>query len=172
MKTIQLADLASQNLMLEKEMIEAFQRVLRSGHYILGEEVNKFEEEFSSYSKSKFTVSCSSGTSALEIALRVLGIGAGDEVILPSLSFVATLKAVLAVGARPVLADVLPDTYLIDSGEVLKKISVKTKAIIPVHLHGKICDLQSINIIAKKNDLFVVEDFEIIYNSLEHSYQS
>jgi perosamine synthetase len=123
-----------------------------------GEYIKRFEDSFSSYIGTKNALSCCNGTVALHLPLLVFGVGPGDEVILPSLTFVATANAVRYCGATPVLADSLPDTWNIDPHDMEKKITPRTKAIIPVHLYGNPCDMDSIMDIAKAHNLFVLED--------------
>ncbi len=127
------------------------------GDYIL-----RFEEEFSKYCfagmKKNFGVAVSNGTVALHLALVALGIGEGDEVIVPDLTFAATVNAVLHAGATPVIVDIEQDSWCIDPKEIEKAITPKTKAVIPVHLYGQPCDMKSIMDIAKKHNLLVIED--------------
>lgn len=120
--------------------------------------VKKFEKEFSNYHQCNNGVAVSNGTVALEIALRALGIKENDEVIIPDFTFFSTASAVLAVGAIPVMVDVLDSTFCIDPKQIRKAITKKTKAIIVVHLAGQIADMNSINKIAKENHLYVIED--------------
>ncbi len=124
----------------------------------LGKYVNQFESEFASFLGSKHGVSVSNGTVALHLALKALSIGPGDEVIVPSLTFAATINAVLHAGATPVLVDSMPDHWNIDAIEIEKAVSSVTKAIIPVHLYGHSCDMNAIMKIAKKYKLYVIED--------------
>ena len=124
----------------------------------VGKYVELFEQKFSNFCETKFGVATSSGTTALHLALEVLGIGKEDEVIVPSLSFIATANAVAYTGAKPVFVDVSADTWTMDPNEVKKAITLKTKAIIPVHLYGHPADMDSICAIAKKYNLFVIED--------------
>jgi dTDP-4-amino-4,6-dideoxygalactose transaminase len=123
-----------------------------------GPNLIKFENAFSKFVKSKFSVGVSNATSALFLSLKALGIGKNDEVIVPSLTFVATANAVLQTGAKPVLADVENDTLNISTDSILSSISKNTKAIIPVHFAGLPCDMTKIMSIAKSKKLFVVED--------------
>ena len=139
---------------VEKEVID----VLRSGSYILGKHNKALEEEMAQYLGAKHTVALNSGTDALHLALRALDIGAGDEVITVAFTFVATTEAIGIVGAKPVLVDIDPDTFNIDVNQIESKITPKTKAIIPVHLYGQPCDMDVIMDIAKRHDLFVIED--------------
>lgn len=139
---------------VEKEVIE----VLRSGSYILGKNNKAFEQEIAQFLGCKHTVALNSGTDALHLALRALDIGAGDEVITTAFTFVATTEAIGIVGAKPVFVDINPDTYNIDPSLIEEKITPKTKAIIPVHLYGQPCDMDVIMDIAKRHNLYVIED--------------
>ncbi|MFH1593960.1 MAG: aminotransferase class V-fold PLP-dependent enzyme [Candidatus Omnitrophota bacterium] len=124
----------------------------------VGPFVSEFEKNFAKYLGANRAVSTQSGTTAIHIALRELGIGAGDEVIVPALTFVATVNPVIYVGATPVFVDVDPDTWNIDPHKVRKHITRRTKAIIPVHLYGNPCNISQIMGIAKKYGVYVVED--------------
>jgi dTDP-4-amino-4,6-dideoxygalactose transaminase len=143
----------------EKEE-EALQRVLHSGKwwYVEGSEGTTFEKEFAAYQGAKFGVVCTNGTAALEIALRALGIGCGDEVIVPPYTFVATANAVLSVSATPVFVDVDPNTLNIDPTLIEPAITSRTKAIIPVHIAGRPADMDGVLEVAKKHGLKVLED--------------
>lgn len=123
-----------------------------------GKYVTQFETEFSNYCGDKYGVATSNGTTALHLALVALGIGAGDEVIVPDITFAATINAVLYTGATPVIVDIEEDGWCIDPNEIEKAITEKTKAIIPVHIYGQPCDMGRIMDIAKKHNLYVVED--------------
>ncbi|WP_320035327.1 aminotransferase class I/II-fold pyridoxal phosphate-dependent enzyme [Halarcobacter sp.] len=124
-----------------------------NGHYI-----NRFEESFSSYCNCKYGIAVSNGTAALHLALIALNIGKDDEVIVPDLTFAATINAVLHANATPVIVDVEEDSWCIDPKEIEKAITIKTKAIIPVHIYGQACDMKNIMNIAKKYNLKVIED--------------
>ncbi len=139
---------------VEKEVLE----VLKSGSYILGKHNKALEEEFSSYVGVKHSLGLNSGTDALHLALRALDIGAGDEVITVAFTFVATTEAIGIVGAKPVFVDIDKDTFNIDAKAIEKAITPKTKAIIPVHLYGQPCDMDIIMDIAKRYNLYVIED--------------
>ena len=132
--------------------------VLESGEWWYGKKVREFEEKFAEFQNAKYGVSCSSGTTGLEAALLALGVGAGDEVIVPPYTFMATASAVLRVNAVPVFADIQAHTLCIDPDDVERKITDKTKAVIPVHLAGYIADMDRLNEIAKKHGLAVLED--------------
>ena len=131
---------------------------MRDGRLTLGENVSKFEKKFAKFTKSKYAIAVSNATSALHLSLMSLGIGRGDEVIIPDLTFIATANAVLMTGATPVLVDVEPKNFQISIDSIQKSVTKKTKAILPVHLYGKSCDMNSIQKIAKKNNLKIIED--------------
>lgn len=139
---------------IEKEVVE----VLRSGSYILGKHNKELEAELSEYVGVKHAVALNSGTDALHLALRALDIGAGDEVITTAFTFIATTEAISIVGAKPVFVDIDPDTFNIDVEKIENAITPKTKAILPVHLYGQPANMKVIMEIAKKHDLFVIED--------------
>ncbi|MFA5859124.1 MAG: DegT/DnrJ/EryC1/StrS family aminotransferase [Elusimicrobiota bacterium] len=132
--------------------------VLESGKWWYGAKVKQFEAEYANFHDAKYAVSCTNGTAALEIALIALGIGAGDEVIIPPYTFVATATAVLKVNAIPVFVDVNEDTWCLDEKLIEKAITKKTKAIAPVHFGGLPADMDKINKLAKKYNLKVLED--------------
>lgn len=123
-----------------------------------GQYIKRFEDRFAKYCKAKYATSVSNGTVALHLALAAAGIKEGDEVIIPNLTFIATANAVRYCNATPVFVDVDNDDLCIDTKEIKKKITKKTKAIIPVHLYGKPCDMDEINKIARKHNLVVIED--------------
>lgn len=141
-----------------EDEIRAVEEVLRSGYIVQHNKTKEFEEKFASYTKTKFGVATSSGTTALMIALEALGVTEGDEVITTPFTFAATGNAILYVGAKPVFADIDPNTYNIDPESVEKLVNEKTKAIIPVHLYGQPCDMKRLQKICHDNNLFMVED--------------
>jgi dTDP-4-amino-4,6-dideoxygalactose transaminase len=151
-------DLQASYKELKNEIDESILRVLNSGRYIGGLEVESFEDEFSAYCGSRYTVGVANGLDALVLSLQSLGIGMGDEVIVPANTFIATWLALSEVGAIPVPAEPDTQTYNIDVNKIKNLITPKTKAIIPVHLFGQPADLDPILILAKENDLFVIED--------------
>jgi dTDP-4-amino-4,6-dideoxygalactose transaminase len=155
---VPLLDLVAQYKDIKPEMDAAVQRVLDSGHFILGPEVAAVEEEVADYLGVAHGIGLASGTDALILALRALEIGEGDEVILPAYTFFATIGSVLHVGATPVLVDVDEKTYCIDIEETRTKISSATKAIIPVHLYGQAADMDALTEIANENNLSIIED--------------
>jgi dTDP-4-amino-4,6-dideoxygalactose transaminase len=133
-------------------------KILKSGNYTNSYCVKSFEDKFKSFINAKFCVAVNTGTSALHISLIAAGIKKGDEVIVPSISFLATAAAVTYVGAKPIFVDIRDNDWLINTKKIQEKITKKTKAIIPVHLHGLMCDMDIIKKVAKKNKLFVIED--------------
>ena len=141
----------------EKSFVKAFKDFGRSGIYVLGPEVEKFEKNFADYCGYKHAIGVSTGLSALEMILRAYGVGTGDEVITVANSAVATSLAISNVGARPVFCDIGQD-FLIDVNKIEQLINQKTKAILPVHLFGKICDMATINKIARQHNLIIIED--------------
>jgi dTDP-4-amino-4,6-dideoxygalactose transaminase len=155
---ISLLDLTEQYQSIEDDINAAIKDVLLSGKFILGPNVQAFEKEICEYLGVEYAVGVASGTDALIIALRALGIGPGDQVIIPAYSFFATAGSVLTVGAEPVFVDVQPGTFLIDVQQISKVITEKTKAIIPVHLYGQPADMDEILKIAQVNHLSVIED--------------
>ena len=155
---VPLLDLKPQYHSLKSKLDEAILRVAESQHFILGPEVQKMEEEFCDYLKCKHAIGVSSGTDALLLALMAIDLKPGDEVIVPTYSFFATAGVVSRLNAVPVLTDIDPVTFNIDPDEVKKKITKKTKAIIPVHLYGQSADMEPLMAIAKKHNLKVIED--------------
>lgn len=155
---VQFVDLSAQYLAIEEEVNEAVLRVLRGTAYILGQEVDLFEEEFAAFCRAKYAVGVDTGLSALELALRVYGIGKGDEVITAANTFIATAFAITAAGATPVLVDADRQTYGIDPSLLERAITDRTKAIIPVHLYGHPADMDPILEIASRHSLIVIED--------------
>jgi dTDP-4-amino-4,6-dideoxygalactose transaminase len=144
----------------DPKAIDAVVEVLRSGkvNYWTGPQGMKFEEEFAAWQGSKYAISTSSGTAALHVCLAALGIGPGDEVIVPSYTFIATSFAVLQAGAIPRFADVNLEDHCISVESAAKLINRRTKAIIPVHLYGNVCDMDPILELARKHNLYVIED--------------
>jgi dTDP-4-amino-4,6-dideoxygalactose transaminase len=138
----------------ESQLLE----VLRSGKWWYGEKVRQFEREFAEFQGAAYGVTCTNGTTAIEMALRALGVVPGDEVIVPPYTFIATASAVATIGAIPVFADIEPTTLCIDPEDVARKITNRTRAIIPVHVAGRIADMARINELAKAHDLKVMED--------------
>lgn len=155
---IQLMNIQRQHETYAAEYEEAALKVLRSGGYIGGEEVAGIEKEFAAYEGAKFGISCGNGTDAIVLALRALGIGAGDEVITVSWTFFATAESIAAVGATPVFIDVCPDTYCMNPKLIEDAITERTKAVLPVHFYGNSCDMDAIGEICKKHNLYLIAD--------------
>src|SRR6266516_6862256 len=149
-------DLKEQYSQLREEVLGALDRVSRSASFIVVEEVEKFEQEFSRYCETKHCVAVNSGTSALHLALLTAGIGSGDEVITTANTFIATAEALYYTGATPVFADIDPVTDNIDPTAIEKAITKKTRAIVPVHLYGRPVDLDSIMAISRRHRLFMI----------------
>jgi dTDP-4-amino-4,6-dideoxygalactose transaminase len=137
---------------------QALSGVLESGEWWYGDRVAEFEARFAAFQGARFGVTCTSGTTALEVALLALGVGAGDEVIVPPFTFVATASAVLRVNAIPIFADIQPHTLNINPDDVESKITSKTRAIIPVHVGGYIADMDRLSTIASAHKIAIVED--------------
>ncbi len=155
---IPFLDLKAQYASIEHEILAAVSETLASAQYVLGKEVAAFEEEFAAYSGGQFGIGVNSGTSALHLALLAAGIGPGDEVVTVSCTFVATVAAIDYAGAQPVFVDVDPITLNMDPSKLEAAITERTKAIMPVHLHGQPADLDPILDIARRNNLVVIED--------------
>jgi len=139
-------------------LMSAIQKVVRDGQFIMGPNVKSFEEEVATYLGVRHAIAVNSGTDALVIGLRALGVGPGDEVITTPLTFFATAEAVHSVGATPVFVDIDPESFNIDVSQVEAAITERTKAIIPVHLYGRPCEMDTLLSIARKYHLNVVED--------------
>jgi dTDP-4-amino-4,6-dideoxygalactose transaminase len=155
---IPFLDLKEQYQRIKPEIDAAITQVVDSAHFVLGPQVAAFEERFAAYCDVKHCMAVNSGTSALHLALLAAGIGAEDEVITVSMTFVATTAAILYCGARPVFVDVDPDTWTMDPKLIEAAITSRTKAILPVHLHGLMVDMDPITKIARRHGLVVIED--------------
>ncbi len=158
MTAIPFVDLRAGHDELRPELDAAVSRVVESGHYLLGPELEQFEAEFAAYCEVSHCVGVASGLSAIELALRAAGIGAGDEVIVPAYTWIATWLAVSATGARPVPVDVQETTYNIDPDHARAAITARTAAIVPVHLRGEPADMRAIDELARGRGLLVLED--------------
>jgi dTDP-4-amino-4,6-dideoxygalactose transaminase len=157
MKVPQL-DLAAQYTTLGKEIAEAVERVLAGGRYILGPEVEALERELAAYTGAGFAIGCGSGTDALLLALMALEVGAGDEVITSPFTFVATGGVIHRLGARPVFVDIDPRTYGLDAEALARRINSRTRAVVPIHLYGRVGAMEPVLDIARSCRLPVVED--------------
>lgn len=155
---IEYENLGKANAEFFEDYRKAFDNVLQSGWYVLGQQVKQFETEFAQYCGAPHAAGLANGLDALILSLRALGCKAGDEVIVPSNTYIATILAVMHNGCTPVLAEPDIATYNIDPAKIEEKITPRTKAILVVHLYGKICAMDRIMAIAQKHKLFVVED--------------
>ena len=158
MTAVPYVDLVRQNAALRPQILEAVDRVLRHGHFINGPEVEDFERGLASTLGVEHVIGVGSGTAALTLAMRALGIGPGDEVITVAHSYVATATSILLVGATPVFVDVDPDTALMDPHLLSSKLTSRTKAVLPVHLGGVACDMEPIHRFCTENQLHLIED--------------
>jgi dTDP-4-amino-4,6-dideoxygalactose transaminase len=155
---IDLIDLVTQYRTIQPEIDAAIRQVFESGQFILGANVAALEQEVENYLGVKHAVGVASGTDALVLSLRSLGVGAGDEVIVPTYTFFATAEAVVLVGATPVLVDIEADTYCLNVGQVTERITARTKAIIPVHLYGHPAEMKPLLDLADAYPLQLIED--------------
>lgn len=155
---IEFIDLKTQQALIKHKIDAGIQRVLAHGQYILGPEVLELEEKLAAFVGAKYCISVANGTDALQIAQMALGIGPGDEVITPGFTYIATAETVALLGAKPVYVDVDPQTYNLDPTLLEAAITPRTKAIIPVSLYGQCANFDSINTIAAKYGLPVIED--------------
>lgn len=155
---IEFIDLKAQQALIKEKIDAGIQRVLAHGQYILGPEVAELEEKLAAFVGAKYCISVANGTDALQIAQMALGIGPGDEVITPGFTYIATAETVALLGAKPVYIDVDPRTYNLDPALLEAAITPRTKAIIPVSLYGQCADFDSINTVAEKYGIPVIED--------------
>jgi dTDP-4-amino-4,6-dideoxygalactose transaminase len=155
---VPLLDLKSQNGALDAELKAAFARVLASGQYIMGPENERLERELAVLAGTRFALGVSSGTDAILLALMALGIGPGDEVICPSFTFFATAGCIARTGATPVFADSVAGGFNVDPADIARRVTSRTKAIIPVHLFGQMADMEAIREVAASRGLAVIED--------------
>ena len=151
-------DLKTQNDFIKSDLEEAFKRTVENSTFILGPEVRLFEKEYAKFNQTKEAVGVSSGLDALVLCLQALEIGLGDEVIVPSNTYIASVFAITKVGATPIFVEPNKETYNLDATKIEQAISSRTKAIMPVHLYGQACEMTEISRIAKQHKLFVVED--------------
>src|SRR5450830_1283944 len=155
---IEFIDLKSQQARIKDKIDSGIQKVLAHGQYILGPEVVELEGKLAEFVGAKFCITCANGTDALQIALMALGVGPGDEVIIPGFTYIATAETTALLGAKPIYIDVDPKTYNLDPRLLEAAITPRTKAIIPVSLYGQCADFDEINLIAEKYRLPVIED--------------
>jgi dTDP-4-amino-4,6-dideoxygalactose transaminase len=157
-KRINCLDLKGQHQQIKKEVFAAFEKVYEQTAFSGGPFVEEFEKDFALFCNTRYAVGVNNGTTALHLAMLTLGIGAGDEVIIPANTFIATAWGVSYTGAIPVFVDCDPVTWEIDASKLEEKITAKTKAVIGVHLYGQPFDINAVQEICKKHDLFLVED--------------
>lgn len=155
-------------LMFRSEMLSAFEEVYDSYWYIMGSKLHLFEKEYAKYCQSSYAVGVSNGLDALHLALKAVGVGSGDEVIMPSNTYIATALAASYVNAKPIFIDPLPDTFNIDPSRIIDAITENTKAIIPVHLYGQPAEMDTIMEIARERNLYVIEDNAQAHGALYH----
>ncbi len=162
---IPFVDLQIQYQSIKEEIDEAIANILDNSIFVNGEPLASFEKKFAEYMGVSHCIGCGNGTDAIEIALEALGVGKGDEVLVPAYTWVSTASAVSRVGAKPIFVDVHPDFYTIDVSTIEEKITKNTKAIIPVHFYGLPADMDSIIAIAKQHNLKVIEDCAQAHNA-------
>ena len=158
MTNIPLVNLAAQYKQIQHEITPVVEGIMRQSEFIGGRPVVRFEQAYAEYCNAKYCIGVGNGTDALFLALKASGVGSGDEVVLPAMSFVATAEAISMTGATPVFADILPKAFTIAPQEIERCITNRTKAILPVHLYGCPADMNIINTIAKQHDLHVIQD--------------
>lgn len=158
MKKIQMVDLRSQYLKIKDEIDAGIQEVIDSCAFVNGPAVKGFQADLEKYLGVKHVIPCANGTDALQVSMMALGLKPGDEVITTSFTFIATAEVIALLGLTPVLVDVEPDTFNIDPKAVEKAITPKTKAIVPVHLFGQCANMEALQEIADKHELFIIED--------------
>lgn len=158
MRPIQMVDVKGQYQAIQTAVDEAVLAVIRSGAFINGPAVQSFRQNLETYLSAKAVIPCANGTDALQIALMALDLKAGDEVIVPTFTYVATAEVIGLLGLTPVMVDVDPDTFNVTAALIAPAISERTKAIVPVHLFGQSADMEPILALAKKHNLYVVED--------------
>jgi dTDP-4-amino-4,6-dideoxygalactose transaminase len=164
-------DLSGQVDALLPELLEAARKVIRSSHYIMGPEVAAFEREVGARLGTRHAVACNSGTDALVLALRGLGVGPGDEVITTPFTFFATPEAISNVGAKPVFVDIDPDSFNLDPRLIDAAVTARTRAVIPVHLFGRPCEMAGVLAAAARHGLKVVEDCAQAFGATCHGKQ-
>lgn len=155
---IPLVDITKQYRQLRLQIEPALEKVMSKGDFILGNEVKLFEKDFAAYCNTQYAVGVASGTDALLLSLRALGVGTGDEIIVPANTFISTVLPIIYLGAKPIFVDINPVTFIIDEQKIEKAITKKTKVILPVHLYGQIAEMDIIIKLAQKYKLFIIED--------------
>jgi dTDP-4-amino-4,6-dideoxygalactose transaminase len=157
-KKIPMVDLVGQYKKIQEEVDKAIMNVVQTSAFINGPDVKAFQAELEKYLGVKQVIPCANGTDAIQIAMMALGLKPGDEVITANFTFIATAEVIALLGLKPVLVDVYPDTFTINTDAIEKAITPKTKAIVPVHLFGQTADMETIMKIAQKHNLYVIED--------------
>ncbi|MDF2529249.1 MAG: aminotransferase, partial [Gammaproteobacteria bacterium] len=165
---IEYESLAKLNAPYKAEFEAVLGKIVDKGWFILGQSVAQFEQEFAQYCGAKHCVGVANGLDALILSLIALDLPAGSEVIVPSNTYIATILAILRAGLKPVLVEPSLATYNLDPHKIESAITSRTRAIMPVHLYGKLCDMQAILALAKKHDLFVVEDAAQAHGAMQH----
>jgi len=155
---IEMVDLKGQYAKIQSEIDEAVLKVIRDTAFINGPQVEEFSKNLSNYLNGAFVIPCANGTDALQIAMMALGLEPGDEVIVPSFTYVATAEVIGLLKLNPVLVDVDPQSFNVTRNNIEQAISANTKAIVPVHLFGQCADMESILMLAKERNLYVIED--------------
>ncbi len=158
MNEIQMVDLRSQYQDLKSDVDQAIQNVIDEGKFINGPAVQRFASDLQDWNRSKFVIPCANGTDGLQLAMMALGLKAGDEVIVPAFTYIATVEVIVLLGLTPIFVDVDYQSFNLDPQKVKDVITENTKLIVPVHLYGQCANMDEINNIAKANDLFVIED--------------
>jgi dTDP-4-amino-4,6-dideoxygalactose transaminase len=158
MKKIQMVDLITQYQKIKPAIDSAILNVIENAQFINGPDVSAFQNELENYLGVKHVIPCANGTDALQIALMALGLKPGDEIITPSFTYIATTEVMALLGLKPIFVEVDKDTFCINPDSIEAAITEKTKAIVPVHLYGQAANMDAIMIIAKKHNLFVIED--------------
>ena len=158
MRPIRMVDLQKQHQAIQDELDQALEQVFAQTAFIKGPAVARFEEELAQYQQCKHAIGCANGTDALQLALMALDLAPGAEVLLPSFTFVATAEVVRLLGLKPVFVDIYADTFNIDVAKAEAMITEDTRVIVPVHLFGQCADMESVMALAKKHNLFVIED--------------
>jgi UDP-2-acetamido-2-deoxy-ribo-hexuluronate aminotransferase len=157
-KNIQMVDLQSQYQYIKNEIASEIQRTLDTAAFINGSQVKEFQQDLEAYLSVKYVIPCANGTDALQIAMMALNLKTGDEVIVPSFTYVATAEVIALLGLNPVMVDVDPNTFNITADIIEKAITARTKVIVPVHLFGQSANMEVIMAVAKKYNLYVIED--------------
>jgi dTDP-4-amino-4,6-dideoxygalactose transaminase len=158
MSAIPFLNFEPMHKLIRSEIMQSFQDVYDANWFVMGKKLEAFEKEYAAFNDTKFSIGVSNGLDALHLALKALNVTKGDEVIVPSNTYIATALAASYVGATPVFVEPDPNTYNINPANIEAAITSKTKVIMPVHLYGQACDMDAIMAIAKKHNLFVVED--------------